>query len=158
IPAFRWWDKGRQRMLVSNHPADAAEIVPRGANGEGLLSNGGASIGNLVSGDAVRSYVTMATMTNPRQGLGKSQAWYSFVISPDNYLRTVVLSIAEIVKEYVQAIRSRRRGVTPSMHRGMPYPIARAATNVILRSLATALVMEEIYQRTPAIYVESHEF
>jgi len=158
IPAFRWWDKGRQRMLVSNHPADAAEIVQRASNGEGLLSNDGASIGNLVSGDAVRSYVTMATMTNPRQGLGKSQAWYSFVISPDNYLRTVVLSIAEIVKEYVQAIRSRRRGVTPSMHRGMPYPIARAATNVILRSLATALVMEEIYHGTPVIYVDYTDF
>ena len=158
IPAFRWWDKTRQRMLVSNHPGDAAEIVRRASNGEGLLSNDGASIGNLVSGDAVRSYVTMATMTNPRQGLGKSQAWYSFVISPDNYLRTVVLSIAEIVKEYAQAIRSRRRGITPSMHRGMPYPIARAATNVVLRSLATALVMEEIYHGTPVIYVDYTDY
>ena len=158
IPAFRWWDKERQRMLVSNHPADAAEIVQRASDGEGLLSNDGASIGNLVSGDAVRSYITMATMTNPAQGLGRSQAWYSFVVSPDNYLRTIVLSIGEVIKEYYQALRSRRRGITPSMHRGMPYPIARAATNVALRSLATSLVMEEIYHGTPVIYVDYTDY
>ena len=55
IPAFRWWEKDRQTMMVSNHPADAAEIVRRASDGEGLLSNDGASVGNLVSGDAVRS-------------------------------------------------------------------------------------------------------
>src|SRR6476469_6173372 len=55
IPAFRWWEKDTQRMLVSNHPEDAAEIVKRASNGEGLLSNDGASVGNLVSGDAVRA-------------------------------------------------------------------------------------------------------
>ena len=53
IPAFRWWEKDSQRMLVSNHPDDAAEIVTRASNGEGLLSNDGASVGNLVTGDAV---------------------------------------------------------------------------------------------------------
>ena len=47
IPAFRWWEKDSQRMLVSNHPDDAAEIVRRASNGEGLLSNDGASVGNL---------------------------------------------------------------------------------------------------------------
>src|SRR4051812_12048895 len=91
IPAFRWWEKDSQRMLVSNHPADAAEIVTRASNGEGLLSNDGASVGNLVTGDAVRSYLTMASMTNPQQGLGQSRAWYSFFVSPDNYLRVLVL-------------------------------------------------------------------
>ena len=87
IPAFRWWEKDGQRMLVSNHPDDAAEIVRRASNGEGLLSNDGASVGNLVSGDAVRSYITMATIKDPSQGLGQSRAWYSFFVSPDKYLR-----------------------------------------------------------------------
>jgi uncharacterized membrane protein YvlD (DUF360 family) len=158
IPAFRWWDKRRQRMIVSNHPADAAEIVSRASNGEGLLSNDGASVGNLVSGDATRCYVTMATMTNPSQGLGRSRAWYSFVVSPDNYLRAVVLSVGEILKELFQATRARRREITPSMHRGMPYPVLRAATNVVLRSLSTSLVMEEMYRGTPVIYVDYTDY
>ena len=79
-------------MMVSNHPDDAAEIVRRASDGEGLLSNDGASVGNLVSGDAVRSYITMATIKDKSQGLGHSRAWYSFFVSPDNYLRTVVLT------------------------------------------------------------------
>ena len=70
IPAFRWWEKDGQRMLVSNHPADAAEIVRRASNGEGLLSNDGASVGNLVTGDAVRAYLTMASIDQPATGPG----------------------------------------------------------------------------------------
>ena len=158
IPAFRWWEKDSQRMLVSNHPADATEIVTRASNGEGLLSNDGASVGNLVSGDAVRSYITMATIRDPKQGLGQSRAWYSFFVSPDNYLRSAVLAGGEVIKEYIQASRSNRRGVEPSMHRGMPYPIARAATNVLLRSLSTSLVMEEMYRGTPTIYVDFTDY
>ena len=158
IPAFRWWEKDRGRMMVSNNPRDAAEIVRRASNGEGLLSNDGASVGNLISGDAVRSYITMATILDRSQGLGHSGAWYSFFVSPDNYLRTLILSIGEVAKEYVQATRARRRGIEPSMHRGLPYPILRAVTNVTLRSLATALVMEEMYRGTPVIYVDYTDY
>ena len=158
IPAFRWWEKDRQAMMVSNHPKDAAEIVRRASDGEGLRSNDGASVGNLVSGDAVRSYITMATITDKSQGLGQSRAWYSFFVSPDNYLRAIVLTIGEVIKEYVQARRAHRRGIEPSMHRGMPYPVARAATNVTLRSLSTALVMEEMYRGTPVIYVDYTDY
>jgi uncharacterized membrane protein YvlD (DUF360 family) len=158
IPAFRWWEKSQQRMLVSNHPADAAEIVRRASDGEGLLSNDGASVGNLVSGDAVRSYITMSTITDKSQGLGHSRAWYSFFVSPDNYLRAAILTIGEVIKEYYQASRAHRRGIVPAMHRGMPYPVARAATNVSLRSLSTALVMEEMYRGTPVIYVDYTDY
>ena len=158
IPAFRWWEKDRQVMMVSNHPADAAEIVRRASDGEGLLSNDGASVGNLVSGDAVRSYITMATIKDKSQGLGHSRAFLSYFVSPDNYLRAAVLTVGEIIKEYYQARRSHRQGIEPSMHRGWPYPVARAATNVTLRSLATAIVMEEIYRGTPVIYVDYTDY
>jgi hypothetical protein len=40
----------------------------------------------------------------------------------------------------------------------MPYPVARAATNVVLRSLATSLVMEEMYHGTPVIYVDYTDY
>ena len=158
IPAFRWWEKSQGRMLVSNHPEDAAEIVRRASNGEGLLSNDGASVGNLVSGDAVRSYVTMATIKDKSQGLGQSTSFGAFFASPTNYIRTVNLTIAEVVKEIIQARRSHRAGVEPSMHRGMPYPFARAGTNVALRALSTSLVMEEMYRGAPVIYVDYTDY
>ncbi len=158
IPAFRWWEKPRGRMLVSNHPEDAAEIVRRASNGEGLLSNDGASVGNLVSGDAVRSYITMATIRDSSQGLGRSETFTSFFASPYNYLHTIVLTVGEVIKEYVQARRAHRAGIEPIMHRGMPYPVARAGTNVALRHLSTSLVVEEMYRGTPVIYVDYTDY
>jgi len=158
IPAFRWYEKEADRILVANHPADAAEVATRISNGEGLLSNNGASVGNLFSGDAVRSYITMATIKDKGQGLGKSQTFFSFFASPYNYLHTIVRTVAEIFKEYLQARRQERAGIVPRMHRGMPYPIARAATNVALRDLSTALVIEEMYRGAPVVFVDYTDY
>ena len=44
------------------------------------------------------------------------------------------------------------------MHRGMPYPIARAATNVALRDLSTSLVIEEMYRGAPVIFVDYTDY
>jgi uncharacterized membrane protein YvlD (DUF360 family) len=154
IPAFRWWEKRGQRLLVSNHPADAREIMRRVSNGDGLLANGGASIGNLLSGDATRSYLTAATLDDPARELRRSHVLDWFFISPYSYVRWIVLSIGEVVKELVQARRARRGKVDPPGDRRFPYPLARAATNVLLRHLTTALVIEEMYRGAPAIYAD----
>ncbi len=158
IPAFRWYEKENGRTMVANHPDDAVVIEARISNGEGLLSNNGASVGNLFSGDAARSYITMGTIKNKAQGLGKSTSFYSFFASPYNYLAMITRFGAEIIKEYLQALRQRRAGIEPRMHRGMPYPMARAATNVALRDLSTSLVMEEMYRGTPVIYVDYTDY
>ena len=157
IPAFRWLEKDTGRLLVSNHPKDASEIMSRISNGEGLLSAGGASISNLMSGDARRSYLTMATIREPG-GMGNSRAFQMFFISPYNYMHMIVRFFGETFKEYVQAWRQRREGIEPRMHRGWPYPIARAATNVVLRALGTALVVEEMYMGTPVIYIDFTDY
>jgi len=154
IPAFRWWDKQSGRLLVSNHPADAKEIMRRVSNGDGLLANGGASIGNLLSGDATRSYLTAATIDDPARELRRSHVLDWFFISPYSYVRWIVLSIGEVLKEIVQARRERIVGLAPPGERGFPYPLARAATNVLLRHLTTALVIEEMYRGAPIIYVD----
>src|SRR5204862_2732958 len=120
--------------------------------------NDGASVGNRFSGDAVRSYSSMATIKDKSQGLGRSQTYLSFFASPYNYLGTLVRSVGEIGKEYIQARRVERADIVPRMHRGMPYPIARAATNVALRDLSTALVIEEMYRGTPVIYVDYTDY
>ena len=158
IPAFRWYEKGPGRIMVANHPEDAMEVATRISNGEGLCSNDGASVGNLFSGDAVRSYITMATIKDKGQGLGQSQTFMTFFASPYNYLGTIVRFVAEMIKENIQARRQVRAGVVPRMHRGRPYPIARAATNVGLRDLSTSLVIEEMYRGAPVIYVDYTDY
>ena len=40
MPAFRWYEKESGRTMVSNHPADAAEIERRRSTGAGLLADG----------------------------------------------------------------------------------------------------------------------
>ena len=152
IPGFRWWDKKTQRLMVSNHPKDAREIERRVSNGDGLLAKSGASIGNLLSGDAPRSFLTAATLDDPAKEIRRSHVLDWFFISPYSYVRWTLLSIGEVIKELVQAraaARTESRGP-----RGFPYPLARAATNVLLRHLSTALVIEEMWRHTSPIYVD----
>jgi uncharacterized membrane protein YvlD (DUF360 family) len=152
IPAFRWWDKKAQRFIVSNHPKDAQEIVRRISNGDGLLAKGGASIGNLLTGDAPRSFLTAASLDDPAKEIRRSHVLDWFFISPYSYVRWTLLSIGEIAKEVVQARAATRS--EPRGPRGFPYPLARAATNVLLRHLSTALVIEEMWGRSSPIYVD----
>ncbi|MBM4407003.1 MAG: hypothetical protein FJ038_00030 [Chloroflexi bacterium] len=154
IPAFRWYEKDRGRLMVSNRPADAAEIARRVSDGAGLLSADGASVGNLLSGDAVRTYLTLATLRIAGQGIGRSQTFYGFFLSPSGYLATLLLILGEMAKELVSAARTARAGIEPRSHRGIRYALARAVTNVLLRGISTSLVIDEMYRGTPVIYVD----
>ena len=51
IPAFRWVEKETATTMTCSAPPDCAEIERRHA-GHGLLRDGGASRGNLLSGEA----------------------------------------------------------------------------------------------------------
>ena len=158
IPAFRWYERDRQKLMVSSNPDDAAEIVRRVSNGEGLLSNNGASICNLMTGDATRAYVTTAAIKDQSQGIGDSQAFLGFFFSPSGYLRSFTMFFAEFVKERFQARRTVRSGVTPQMHRGMKYAGMRAASNVLLRDVNTSLIIEEMYRGANVIYADFTDY
>ena len=55
IPAFRWVEKATATMMTCSAPADCAEIERRHATGVGLLKDGGASRGNLLSARPITS-------------------------------------------------------------------------------------------------------
>ena len=153
IAGFRWYEKATARLLVANHPEDAAEIVRRISDGAGLLSDDGASIGNLVTGDAPRSYLTMATIDR-RAPAHDERRMRGFFVTTVNYIRLVVLMAGEVAKELYQAERQRGWSVEPRMHRDLHFAIERAATNIALRTVSTALVIEEMYGGAPTIYVD----
>ena len=158
IPAFRWYERDRQHLMASSNPADATLIVSRVSNGEGLLSNNGASICNLMTGDATRSYLTTAAIKAEGGGIGESQAFLSFFFSPSGYLRSFTLFLAEFFKERLQARRTRRSGIRPQMHRGVKYAGMRAASNVLLRDVNTSLIIEEMYRGTNVIYADFTDY
>ncbi|HEU4572739.1 MAG TPA: phage holin family protein [Candidatus Limnocylindrales bacterium] len=158
LPAFRWFERDRQRLMVSSKPADAATLVERHSDGAGILSNDGVSICNLVTGDATRSYLTTAALAEGSRGLGDSSAFYGFFLSPTGYLRSITLFIGEFVKERYQARRTRRAGIRPQMHRGAKYAAMRAASNVILRDVIVSLTIEEMYRGANVVYADFTDY
>jgi hypothetical protein len=158
IPNFRWWEKDTGQLLVANHPEDATIIESRVSNGEGLLSPGGASISNIFTGDGDRAFLVMSTIKVKERGLGDSDAFSWFFVSPYNYITMIGKYLVEMVKENVQSRRQARAGIVPRMHRGFPYPAVRAATNVALRALGTSLVIQEMIRGTPVIYMDYTDY
>lgn len=152
IPAFRWFEKASGRLLVSNRPADAAEIERRASRGDGLLVNGGSSVTNLLSGDAARSVLTNSTLLG-RRGV-RSRDFFGFFADPSTVFRTLVLGLVEIVRELTQARSQRLREVEPRIGRGWPFPLLRVAACVVLRDLSVGLVLEDMYRGVPVIFVD----
>ena len=62
ISAFRWVEKETATMMTCSAPPDCAEIERRRGTGIGLLVDGGASRGNLLSGEAEDVILTVSRM------------------------------------------------------------------------------------------------
>jgi uncharacterized membrane protein YvlD (DUF360 family) len=153
VAGFRWYEKATARLLVANHPDDASQIGRRLSDGTGLLVDDGASIGNLFSGDAPRSYLTMATIGEGRPS-DDARRLRGFLATSVNFVRLLVLMAGEVIKELYQAERQRARSIEPRMHRDLSYAVERAVTNIALRTVSTAFVIEEMYGGAPTIYVD----
>jgi hypothetical protein len=154
IPAFRWWDRELGRLLVANRPADAAVIEARLSDGRGLLADDGVSISNLFSGDAPTSLLTMSGLRQRSTGLGPSSSYAAFFTHPAGLARAVVMTLGEMVKEVFQRRRQERRDVVPRIDRAGAYVALRAVTNVLLRDLNVALVVEAMMRGSRSIYVD----
>lgn len=154
MPAFRWYEKENQRLVVSNHPPDARYIESLLTDGRGLLADDGVSISNLFSGDAPQSLLTMSGMRGIRTGLGPSQSYAAFFTHPYGFVRALVLTLGEMVKELYQGRRQRRLGIEPRIDRRGAYVALRGVTNVMLRDLNVALVTEAMMRGAASIYVD----
>ncbi|WP_460625505.1 alkaline phosphatase family protein [Intrasporangium mesophilum] len=154
IPAFRWFDRDLGRLLVANRPEDATVIEARLSDGHGLLADDGVSISNLFSGDAQTSLLTMSGLKQKSTGLGPSASYAAFFTHPAGLVRGVVMSVGEMVKEVFQRRRQVLRDVQPRIHREGSYVALRAVTNVLLRDLNVALVVEAMMSGAKSIYVD----
>ena len=154
IPAFRWWDKAEQRLIVSNKMADARLLDERLSHGRGLL-RGGSSVGNMLAGDAMKSVLTMSTMDprTPDEDRWRQEDLYLFFLNPYIFTRSLILTIVDLFRELAQALRDQVTNRQPRINRlDKGYPAIRAATNVFLRDLETFLVALDIIRGMPAIY------
>lgn len=152
VPAFRWWDKGLGRLVVTNRPQDAAAIESRLSDGNGLLAHGGAAISTMFSGDAPTRLLVMSS-AGGGGGLGPGPSFLRFFASPFVLARALSRSVVEMVKELYQGRRQRIRQVEPRVPRRGWYVVLRGVTNVLLRDVNVSLVAEHLVRGTPSIYV-----
>ncbi|MFV2062889.1 MAG: alkaline phosphatase family protein [Chloroflexota bacterium] len=153
IPAFRWWEKERNYLMVSNHPEDAFEIERRASGPHDLLKDGGASISNLVSGGATRAIATNSQLAKEGQGL-QMNSFGLFLLNPYNMTRGAAQFVTSIIVEYFQARRQRVRDIQPRISRGMPFPVLKASTTTIMRDMVTDLLIGEMGRGTPIMYAD----
>jgi uncharacterized membrane protein YvlD (DUF360 family) len=149
IPAFRWVEKERGRLMVCSNPDDCAEIERRHSTGDGLLADGGASRGNLLSGDADHVLLTASRVSAEKRA---NPGYRAFFANGFNVTRAIVLLVWEVVLELVAAARQRRRDVRPRGHRGGFYPLLRAGMCVVVRDLTVYAVLTDMFKGRPAIY------
>ena len=149
IPAFRWVEKETGTLMTCSAPDDCEEIERRHATGRGLLTDGGASRGNLLSGEADEVILTVSRMSAEKRGNPGYRAFYA---NGFNVTRVLVLFFWEVVLEVSSAMRAARRDVQPRGHRGGIYPLMRAAMCVAVRDLIVYGVLTDMMRGAPAVY------
>jgi uncharacterized membrane protein YvlD (DUF360 family) len=149
IPAFRWVVKESAKLVACSGPADCAEIERTHSTGRGLLANGGASRGNLLSGEADHMILTVSRMDAEKKA---NPGYRAFFANGFNVVRTLVLFFWEVILELSASSRARRRDVHPRGHRGGIYPFMRAAMCVFVRDLIVYGVLTDMMKGRPAVY------
>lgn len=149
VPAFRWVDKSTGALIACSTPDDCAAIERRRSSGDGLLADGGASRGNLLSGEAEKAILTVSRLADEKRA---NPGYRAFFANGFNVTRSLVLFWWEVALEWTAAIRAARRDVRPRGHRGGTYPFLRATICVIVRDLIVYGVLTDMMRGRPAIY------
>jgi len=149
ISAFRWVEKETATSMACSAPPDCAELERRLGTGIGLLVDGGASRGNLLSGEAEDVILTVSRMDAEKKS---NPGYRAFFANGDNAIRTLVLFGWEVILEWTAALRAIRRDVYPRGHRGGIYPLMRGALCVFVRDLIVSGVLTDIMRGRPAVY------
>ncbi|MER5772453.1 phage holin family protein [Streptomyces sp. NPDC001985] len=157
VPAFRWYEKDRGRIMVSNRPASAVELqrraIERTGDG-GLLTFDGASRGNLFSGGADQVALVLSVSTRRGRANRSRAGYFVYFSDPANAVRTAISFVAEVVRELRQSTRARLRGDTPRVPRGGLYPFIRAFATVVSRDVVVAAVIGDMLAGRTSVYAD----
>lgn len=153
IPAFRYYDKKRKRILGSNHPRDAVEMLAPNNNGMGLLHDGGLSVNNWACGNATESLLTFTDFgLDPISIRKQGGLLYGFFADAYMVQGTFALMVREIWQEWRESRAQRKQNILPRHDRKFPYPLSRAATTVFLPAVSVYLAIERMFSGVGTIY------
>jgi len=153
IPAFRWYDKSSGQIIASSNSKILPSIEKERSNGNGLLSDDGASRGNLFTGDA-KYVMATASAIRDREKFHTSE-FQAYFANPYNTSRTMFLFLWDIILEKRQYRAARKNNVRPILekdHRGGAYPLIRAAMTVLMRELNIYTLIGDIFAGRPSAY------
>jgi hypothetical protein len=150
IPAYRWYEKATGTLMQTGSMSTARELESRLSRGTGLLIEG-ASRWNVFSGDAPDAVCTSSTFADrARSG---SRRYLAYFANPYTLPRAVTLYVGDLVREWWQAWRQRRRDERPRIHRSFGYAFVRAATTTLMAEAALFMLIADVYRGAPAVYV-----
>jgi uncharacterized membrane protein YvlD (DUF360 family) len=153
IPAFRWFDKTRKRLLVSGSALDADDILKPLLNGHGLLRENGFSLNNWAYGDAGSVVLTFSAMTDPQRGmLAQADNLYGYFADADSLPHALAGMIRDIAQEWREARYQRTHNVLPRVERGGVYPLIRAITTVLMPQLSRSLIVTKMFEGIASAY------
>ena len=149
IPAFRWVEKETGLRLACSKPPDCEEIERRHSTGIGLLRDGGASRGNLLSGEADHVILTVSRISAEKSA---NPGYRAFLANGFNAPRLLALFFWEVWLELTAATRAASRDVRPRGHRGFKYALLRGGLCVFVRDLIVFGVLADMMAGRPAVY------
>jgi uncharacterized membrane protein YvlD (DUF360 family) len=150
IPAFRWWDKPRQELMVSSKMGTAHELEEALSNGKGLLVGGGAGRWNAFSGNAAENIGVYSVFGDA--SLGSKTELLGYLITPYMLGRIVTLYVIDVGREWWQAWQQRRQNVLPRIHRGLKYSFIRAGTTTAMQEASRNILTSDMLRGVPVVY------
>ena len=135
--------------MTCSKPADCAEIERRHASGIGLLRDGGASRGNLLSGEADHLILTVSRIDEEKRA---NPGYRAFFANGFNVTRLLVLFFFEVLLELIGRVRARAPRRPPARASRRHVPVHARCDVRVVRDLIVFGVISDMMKGRPAVY------
>ena len=157
ICAFRWFDKKNHKVYSSSNAGNANDmekmLFPDG-NPTGILDRG-LSVNNIISGNAEENILTISQMRPKDLAERRKRDEDLFKLSVRPYLLTkaLILTLFDAASEVISYLWDCIRGKQPRLNRLHKfYPFVRGGTNILLREISAAMIVDAIASGREAMY------
>lgn len=157
ICAFRWYDKKNRKVYTSSNSGNANEmekmLFPEGEPA-GILDNG-ISINNIMSGNAEENILTISQMLpkSKEEQKKRNQNLYRLSIRPYLLTKALILTVVDAGSEVLAYLWDCIRRKEPRLNRLHKfYPFVRGGTNILLREISAAMVVDAIAAGRESMY------
>ncbi|MBE6505234.1 MAG: phage holin family protein [Methanobrevibacter millerae] len=145
IVAYRWVEKeNNNKIMISGKLAHAPIIEERISDGNGLLCDNGISITNMFSGDSDDPILTSSRFEIYNNSYNK--LLYVVFLESYTFQRVFILFLWEILVEIKSQIMHYVKNVKPRLRRTIIYATIRAGANVLLREIATEILIANMFK------------